>query len=137
MARSIALIADDPRAALRGFGLSLPANLLPICGFFAIAAMMPNMTMSPLDFGFVLPTALLANSLSITPGGLGAGEGAFGLLSHMVVQAPISYAALFFSFRLISVLASLPGIIPLLTVKYARTKARTAPEVWKVGAESS
>ena len=135
--QSVALIAADPRTALYGFALSLAANLLPMFGFFAIAMTMPQMTMSPVDFGFVLPTALLANSLSITPGGLGVGEGTFGLLARAVAAQPsIGFAALFFSFRLISALATLPGLIPLLTARQARAKPDNPAAVWKARAES-
>jgi glycosyltransferase 2 family protein len=137
LGRSVALIAKDPWLALRGFVLSILANLFPLIGFYTVAVMMPQMTMTPLEFGFAMPTALLANSLSITPGGLGAGEATFDFFARLVTAAPlISFAALFFSFRLIAAAATLPGIVPLLLARQARASAAAGSTLWKAGAES-
>jgi uncharacterized protein (TIRG00374 family) len=136
LGRSMALIAADPRRTLLGFGLSVIAQLFPLVGFYAVAVMLPHMTLSALDFAFAMPAGLLANSLSITPGGLGAGEGAFEFLARIVSpETTISFAALFFSFRVIGAAALLPGIVPLLIARASPAGPTVASSRWKAGAE--
>ena len=137
LGNSLTLIANHPRSALYAFVLSILANLVPLIGFYALAAMMPQMTLGPLDFGFVLPTALLANALSITPGGIGVGEGVFEFFAHIVSpHATISFAALFFVYRLIGAAASLPGVIPLLLARRSPVGAAANRTVWDARVKS-
>jgi uncharacterized membrane protein YbhN (UPF0104 family) len=120
---SVGLVCANPILACRGLVLSICANALPLVGFYVLVADLPGIRLSASEFAFVLPTAQLANSLSITPGGLGVGESVFDLLSRLVTGGQgLSFGALFFSFRLISALASLPGIFPVVFASSVRER---------------
>jgi len=129
----LAQILDDTGAALRqyaqdwrstGFALLLSAVIVgcAVGPIVLIAAAMPFAGPgfggpSAADYGIAGLYALIANSLPVTPGGLGIGEGAFA--SACIMLAPqASYAAygtIFLAFRCVSILSALPGLIAYLT----------------------
>jgi uncharacterized protein (TIRG00374 family) len=72
---------------------------------------------SAVDYGIAGLYALIANSLPVTPGGLGIGEGAFA--SAVVMLAPqaarAAYGTIFLAFRCVFILSTLPGLATYLT----------------------
>jgi hypothetical protein len=60
-----------------------------------------------------VPLTLVANSLPLTPNGIGIGEAAFDQICHLMERVPsgAAYSSIFFALRAVSVLASLPGFV--------------------------
>jgi uncharacterized protein (TIRG00374 family) len=124
----LARIVDDTGEALRQYargwrstGLALLLSIA-IVGFAVgpivlIADAMPFAGPSALDYGIAGLYALIANSLPVTPGGLGIGEGAFA--SACLVLAPqaarAAYGTIFLAFRCVFVLSTLPGLAAYLS----------------------
>ncbi|HLI20114.1 MAG TPA: lysylphosphatidylglycerol synthase transmembrane domain-containing protein [Stellaceae bacterium] len=123
----LARIIEDTGAALRQYardprsmGLALLLSAV-IVGFAVgpivlIAEAMPFAGPSALDYGIAGLYALIANSLPVTPGGLGIGEGAFA--SACLVLAPqaarAAYGTIFLAFRCVFILSTLPGLAAYL-----------------------
>lgn len=123
----LAQIIDDTGTALRQYmrdwrsvGLALLISFAIV--FFAvgpivlIAEAMRLGGLSALEYGIAGLYALIANSLPLTPGGLGVGETAFAsaclILEPTAVQA--AYGTVFLAFRCTFILATLPGLAAYL-----------------------
>jgi len=129
----LAQIVDDTGAALRqyardwrGTGLAMLLSVVIVgCAvgpIVLIAEAMPFaspnfVSPSAADYGIAGLYALIANSLPVTPGGLGIGEGAFA--SALVMLAPqaahAAYGTIFLAFRCVFILSTLPGLVAYLT----------------------
>jgi uncharacterized protein (TIRG00374 family) len=123
----LAQIVEDTGAALRQYardwrttGLAMLLSIV-IVGFAVgpivlIAEAMPFVGPSARDYGIAGLYALIANSLPVTPGGLGIGEGAFA--SACLVLAPqaarAAYGTIFLAFRCVFMLSTLPGLAAYL-----------------------
>ncbi|HEY3919002.1 MAG TPA: lysylphosphatidylglycerol synthase transmembrane domain-containing protein [Stellaceae bacterium] len=120
-------IVDDTGAALRqyardwrstglAFLLSIIIVALATGPIVLIAEAMPFAGPSALDYGIAGLYALIANSVPITPGGLGIGEGAFASACLMLAPqaARAAYGTIFLAFRCIYILATLPGLAAYL-----------------------
>ena len=81
-----------------------------------IAEAMPFAGPSAADYGIAGLYALIANSLPVTPGGLGIGEGAFASACIMLAPqaAQAAYGTIFLAFRCVFMLSSLPGLVAYL-----------------------
>jgi uncharacterized protein (TIRG00374 family) len=116
-------IVGDTGMALRQYGkdwrstglaLLLSAVIvgLAVGPIVLIATAMPFTGPSAIDYGIAGLYALIANSLPITPGGIGIGEGAFA--SACVMLAPTAmraaYGTIFLAFRCVFILSTLPGL---------------------------
>lgn len=123
----LAQIIEDTGAALRQYGrdprrMGLALLLSVVIVGFAVAPIvliaqaMPFAGPSPLDYGIAGLYALIANSLPITPGGLGIGEGAFASACLMLAPqaAPAAYGTIFLAFRCVFMLSTLPGLAAYL-----------------------
>jgi len=129
----LAQIVDDTGAALRQYardwrstGLAMLLSMVIVgCAvgpIVLIAEAMPFaspnfVSPSAADYGIAGLYALIANSLPVTPGGLGIGEGAFA--SALVMLAPqaahAAYGTIFLAFRCVFILSTLPGLVAYLT----------------------
>jgi uncharacterized protein (TIRG00374 family) len=129
----LAAIVDDTGAALRQYardwrstGLAMLLSVVIVgCAvgpIVLIAGAMPFagpdfVVPSAADYGIAGLYALIANSLPVTPGGLGIGEGAFA--SACIMLAPeathAAYGTIFLAFRCVFILSTLPGLIAYLT----------------------
>jgi glycosyltransferase 2 family protein len=60
-----------------------------------------------------VPLTLVANALPLTPNGIGIGEAAFDQICRWLEPVPsgAAYSSIFFAYRTISMLASLPGLV--------------------------
>jgi uncharacterized membrane protein YbhN (UPF0104 family) len=134
----LAQVVDDTGAALRQYaqdwrstGLAMLLSIV-IVGFAVgpivlIAEAMPFagpdfagpnfMGPSAADYGIAGLYALIANSLPVTPGGLGVGEGAFASACIMLAPqaAHAAYGTIFLAFRCVFILSTLPGLVAYLT----------------------
>ena len=123
----LAQIADDTGAALRQYardwrstGVALLLSVMIVaCAvgpIVLIAEATPFVGPSAADYGIAGLYALIANSLPVTPGGLGIGEGAFA--SACVLLAPqaahAAYGTIFLAFRCVFIISTLPGLITYL-----------------------
>jgi uncharacterized protein (TIRG00374 family) len=124
----LAQIVDDGGAALRQYArdwrsaslamlLSVVIVGLAVGPIVLIAEAMPLGDPSAADYAIAGLYALIANSLPVTPGGLGIGEGAFA--SAVLILAPQAgyapYGTIFLAFRCVFILSTLPGLLTYLT----------------------
>jgi len=123
----LAQIVDDIGAALRQYardwrcaGLAMLLSIVIVGGaggpIILIAEAMPFAGPSAADYGIAGLYALIANSLPVTPGGLGIGEGAFASACIMLAPqaAQAVYGTIFLAFRCVFMLSSLPGLVAYL-----------------------
>lgn len=124
----LARIVDDTGAALRQYardwrrtGLAMLLSIVIVaCAVGPIVLIGEAMPFavpdfigpSAADYGIAGLYALIANSLPVTPGGLGIGEGAFA--SACIMLAPqathAAYGTIFLAFRCVFILSTLPGL---------------------------
>jgi uncharacterized membrane protein YbhN (UPF0104 family) len=83
-------------AAITALGLAMHFDGLSLPGYFTAGVW-----------------AMIANSIPLTPGGLGVGEAAFAQLAHLLEQVPTqaSYATAFLAMRVLNVLISVLGVL--------------------------
>jgi uncharacterized protein (TIRG00374 family) len=123
----LAQIVDDIGAALRQYardwrttGLAMLLSVVIAGGavgpIMLIAQAMPFAGPSTADYGIAGLYALIANSLPVTPGGLGIGEGAFASACIMLAPqaARAAYGTIFLAFRCVFMLSTLPGLVAYL-----------------------
>ncbi|HEY1504875.1 MAG TPA: lysylphosphatidylglycerol synthase transmembrane domain-containing protein [Stellaceae bacterium] len=124
----LAQIIDDIGAALRQYardgrstGLAILLSVVIVgCAvgpIMLIAEALPFAGPSAADYGIAGLYALIANSLPVTPGGLGVGEGAFASACIMLAPqaAHVAYGTIFLAFRCVFILSTLPGFAAYLT----------------------
>jgi uncharacterized protein (TIRG00374 family) len=124
----LAQIVDDTGAALRQYardwrstGLAMLLSVVIVgCAVGPIVLIAEAMSFAgptAVDYGIAGLYALIANSLPVTPGGLGIGEGAFA--SAVLMLAPqaarAAYGTIFLAFRCVFILSTLPGLAAYLT----------------------
>lgn len=120
-------IIDDLGAALRQYArdwrstglallISVALAVLAVAPIVLIAEAMQIGTLSLLGYAVAGLYALIANSLPVTPGGLGVGEAAFA--SVCVIMDPqaahAAYGTIFLAFRCIFILSTVPGLVAYL-----------------------
>lgn len=123
----LATIVVDLGAALRQYardwrstGLALLISValaaLAVAPIVLIAEAMQIGTLSLLGYGIAGLYALIANSLPVTPGGLGIGEAAFASVCVMLdpQAAHAAYGTIFLAFRCIFILSTVPGLVAYL-----------------------
>lgn len=105
--------AREWRVMALGLALSAAIALLTATCVVLIADAMQFGGLTPLEYGMAGIYAMIANTLPITPGGLGVGEGAFA--SICVALEPtnnfIAYGTIFLALRCVIVISTLPGLI--------------------------
>jgi uncharacterized protein (TIRG00374 family) len=124
----LAQIVADTGTALRQYGrdwrstgLAMLLSVVIVGGavgpIVLIAEAMPFAGPSAADYGIAGLYALIANSLPVTPGGLGIGEGAFATACIMLAPqaAYAAFGTIFLAFRCVFVLSTLPGLAAYLT----------------------
>lgn len=137
----IAQIIDDAGAALReysrqwrtvllAFTISLALVLLTAAGIIVITIAMHLGGLSMLEYGIAGIYATITNSLPLTPGGLGIGEGAFASACAVLEPATkgIPYGTVFLLFRCTIVISTLPGLaVYLMSPQRAKLLAPLNP----------
>ncbi len=120
-------IIDDLGAALRQYAhdwrrtglalvISVAIAVLSVAPIVLIAEAMQIGTLSLLGYAVAGLYALIANSLPVTPGGLGVGEAAFASVCVMLDPraAYAAYGTIFLAFRCIFILSTVPGLVAYL-----------------------
>lgn len=102
-----------PAALVAGLALSMAIAGLDIAGLLLIAHAAGMTQLAGIEQALAGTLALLANSLPLTPGGLGVGEAAYAnaaaLLAGAARGAP--YASVFLAYRCATLLSILPGAV--------------------------
>lgn len=114
-------LRHSPRALLIALGISLLTQGTMVAVMMILLAVTSGSTPPP-SVAILVPFGLLANSLPITPGGLGVGEGAFAVLLASVGAG--GGAAALLAWRVLTTLIDLSGAVFYLT---GRTDMATSP----------
>ncbi len=125
--RHLPRIIDDAGAALHEYArqwrstvlalaISMVVVFLVAFAIVAIAEATQFGGLNTVEYGIAGVYAMIANSLPLTPGGLGIGEGAFA--SACVALEPTTsgtpYGTIFLVFRCVAVISTLPGLVVYL-----------------------
>ncbi|MBF0370535.1 MAG: flippase-like domain-containing protein [Magnetococcales bacterium] len=97
-------------------GLSVLSQALGIASVVLIGLSTEGGVLAFLDYAFVTAWTLIANTIPLTPGGIGVGEAAFDQLCRWIEPMPsmIAYGSLFFVYRILTLGAALPGFFAYL-----------------------
>jgi uncharacterized protein (TIRG00374 family) len=114
--RTVQSMLRSPMALLGALALALLSQAITVAAVMVVGIALGATTLSPADYMLAVPVTLVANTLPITPNGLGIGEAAFDQICRWMVNSPqhVAYSNIFFAFRLLGLLASLSGLISLL-----------------------
>lgn len=116
MAAALRLWRAAPAAIVTGLALSMVVAGLDLAGLLLIARAAGLAQPTGIEQALAGTLALLANSLPLTPGGLGVGEAAYAhavaLLDGAASGAP--HASAFLAYRCATILSTLPGALAKL-----------------------
>jgi uncharacterized protein (TIRG00374 family) len=143
--KSIHHIFNEAVGALRTYANQWPLMIgLFLLSVLAFVMLLGSIAALGLAMGFnalSLPAyftagiwAMIANSIPLTPGGLGVGEAAFAQLAHMLEQTPTStsYATAFLAMRVLNALIGILGLLPYILhrqeISQAVERAAAGPE---------
>jgi uncharacterized protein (TIRG00374 family) len=112
---TVQLIRRSPMALLCTLALALLSQALTVAAVMVVGKALGAETLGTADYMLAVPVTLVANTLPITPNGLGIGEAAFDQICRWLVNIPqhVAYSSIFFAFRLLGLVASLSGLISL------------------------
>lgn len=113
---ALRLYRNAPSILVAALGMSVLTHTIGAVCIMIIGSSMGLGSLASIDYAFAAPWAWLANLLPITPGGLGVGEAAFDRICHMMeaVRTIAAYGTIFLVYRIVSVLATLPGLVVYL-----------------------
>lgn len=100
-------------AAFAAFAIALIGNMINITAITVLALSLQISDLGALDYMFATPLSLMANTLPLTPGGLGVGEVAFDQICHWLDtnRSEVGYASIFFAFRAVSMSVLFIGLV--------------------------
>lgn len=104
-----AILSRAPVAVLVSFVLSIAVTLTIVGAIILLSLGYEDGGLTALDFSYAALLALIANVVPVTPGGIGVGEGTFAFLcvAWETVRSGLPYGAIFFGYRLLTMLISL------------------------------
>jgi len=102
--RATIVYRDRTGCLIKCLILSIFSNALTIVAFLVLLEFVPTGAMATVDIVLAFVLSSLANVFSITPGGIGIGEGAFEVLCRLIggAAAGAGYGTLFFMFRIVT-----------------------------------
>jgi glycosyltransferase 2 family protein len=109
----LSILRRSPIGIAAIFCLSLLAQCAALLAFVIVARNLGIGNLTSSDYLLSASLATVANSLPVTPGGLGVGEIAFDQVCQWIASAPgaVPYASIFFAFRAVSTLMLLVGMV--------------------------
>lgn len=112
LVHAIDLYKNAPKQMLLVLALAVLNHALTIACILVIVVSSGIGTLAGKDYVLVTLWSTAANSLPITPGGLGVGEGSFDQIARLLetIPSPTGYGTIFLVFRIVSSLALLPGL---------------------------
>jgi uncharacterized membrane protein YbhN (UPF0104 family) len=114
----------NPMALLGALTLALLSQAITVTAVMVVGIALGADTLRPADYMLAVPVTLLANTLPITPNGLGIGEAAFDQICRWLATSPqhVPYSNIFFAFRLLGLVASLSGLVSLFLYRNSATR---------------
>lgn len=112
---TVGLICRSPVALLSALALALLAQAMTVVAVMVVGHALGAEALSLVDYMLAVPVTLVANTLPITPNGLGIGEAAFDQVCRWLVtsERDFAYSNIFFGFRILGLVASLSGLVSL------------------------
>jgi uncharacterized protein (TIRG00374 family) len=112
---TVCTIRRRPIALLQALALALLSQAITVCAVMVVGRALGGDTPGLADYMLAVPVTLVANTLPITPNGLGIGEAAFDQVCRWLVNPvrDVAYSNIFFAFRILGLVASLSGLISL------------------------
>ena len=109
---ALRLYATRWRIVILSLALSTLIVILLTVAIVTIAVAMQFNGLNAVEYGIAGIYAMVANTLPITPGGIGVGEGAFASACIMLepASAGVAYGTIFLVFRCAMAIAALPGL---------------------------
>jgi uncharacterized membrane protein YbhN (UPF0104 family) len=112
---TVCMIRRRPMQLLYAQALALLSQAITIGAVVVVGESLGADTLGFADYMLAVPVTLVANTLPITPNGLGIGEAAFDQVCRWLVNPArdIAYSNIFFAFRILGLVASLSGLVSL------------------------
>ncbi len=108
--------------------LSVLNQMMIVCTVLIIAKIMGLPVISFVDYALAMGITQIVNLIPLTPGGVGIGEMAFANILQLMNPGVIgAFATIFFTYRVISIVTYLPGIIYYIP-RFVLLKQRTELE---------
>jgi hypothetical protein len=106
----------QPGRLCAALAISVGQYLLVLLALFLLGQAMGFTTLSWIGYGIAGVWSIAANSLPITPGGIGVGEAAFAHVAMALTypSADISYGTVFLAMRVLTVVIGIGGVLPWL-----------------------
>ncbi len=111
--KSIGLYLRTPGKIFQAFILSLMIQVFVVVSISLLGGALNLEGMPIIGYAFAILWGTLSNLLPLTPGGIGVGEAAFGSVSHLLMGGSLGMgvATVFLAYRLLSMVATLPGLV--------------------------
>jgi len=139
IATHLSLLVQYYRRSLPLLGLclliSVGIHVLMLGSLVILARTLFGEVLSIPQLGLSGIMATLANQIPITPGGLALGEGTFAYLCHLMDPANVTtdYGSVIFLQRLVTLVATLPGLFSYLTYRRAEAVGHYPIRTEKIG----
>lgn len=106
-------------ALVAAFALSVVQFVIVVVTLMILGHAMEFDALSKIGYAIAGILAIVANAIPLTPGGLGIGETAFAQIAVMLemTESGASYATVFLTMRVLTVLVSVCGIVPYLALR--------------------
>ncbi|OSM00229.1 lysylphosphatidylglycerol synthase transmembrane domain-containing protein [Magnetofaba australis] len=113
------LFRRNPGAVMRALGASILSQFMGMGAIAWVGVSLQSEPIAAQHYAFGLPWAWIAGLLPVTPGGLGVGEAAFDHILRWVAGPDVltAFATIFLAFRILSMLATAPGLIAYILYK--------------------
>ena len=114
---SLASYRGHPKVVIGAIALSMVNQVFVIFAIVVIATRLGFAGLAITDIGIATTLTQIANVLPLTPGGIGVGEAAFSQLLVILTSGNVGgavvagYGSIFLTYRVLSILVTLPGLI--------------------------
>ncbi len=100
--------------------LSILIYLLAIAGLLQVVKALGIGSLNNMGYSIAAVWSLIANSIPLTPGGIGIGEAAFARVCYLLETEPsgAAYATIFLAYRGLTALATLPAGLAYITYSH-------------------
>lgn len=121
VSRTVRSMRGNPHAMLGVLLLALLSQAVTVLAVLVVGDALGIQTLRPADYMLAVPVTVVANSLPLTPNGLGVGEASFDQVCRWLVTSSqnVPYSSAFFAFRILGIVASLSGMVSLFIYRRA------------------
>jgi uncharacterized membrane protein YbhN (UPF0104 family) len=119
--RTVRSVRAWPLALLSVLLLALLTQAVTVLSVLVIGDALGIQALRSVDYMLAVPVTLVANSLPLTPNGLGVGEAAFDQICRWLAPSAqnVSFSNIFFAFRILTTIASLSGLVSFIIYRNA------------------